>query len=433
MHTLWFLIVSLLMFSAYTRHPDFTCTLCARSLRLFRPPLDTLLNSIPICSSLLPSFNSLPVAFICCSREVLAIHRRPAELDFKAVSLLILAGDVALNPGPTTPLNDLRIGSINVRSVREKGPLLHDLIVSKSLDILAVTETWLRANDTSAFLSDFTLPGFSFLHVPRHGRPGGGVGLFISDALSFWQISLPHQSGIEAICCTAATGPGTSRFTILNLYRPPGSDTVFPDGFQNILSSLTTTCLNLVITGDFNLHIDTSSRCTKVFHDILSSFDLQQLVSFPTHSHGHTLDLLIASSACTFRFVFQSDGISDHFTVIGVMSFLVPSPAYHNTISYRNLKSIDLDAFRRDILNSDLIICPADNAVDLANQYNSVLSSIIDKYAPLKSKRVSCRPDNPWMSPSIIEAKRHRRYLERTWRHNPTPLNRSRLTKQTNF
>ena len=54
-----------------------------------------------------------------------------------------------------------------------------------------------------------------------------------------------------------------------------------------------------------------------------------------------------------------------------------------------SLRSIDLDAFRRDILNSDLIICPADNAVDLANQYNSVLSSILDKHAPLKSKRVS--------------------------------------------
>ena len=141
------------MFSASNRHPDLTFTPCARSLHLLRPPLVTLPNSIPICASLLPSFNRPPVAFICCSRKVLAIHRRPTELDFKAVSLLRLAGDVALKPGPTTPLHDLRIGSINVRSVREKGPFLHDLIISKSLDILAVTETWPAANDTSAFLS----------------------------------------------------------------------------------------------------------------------------------------------------------------------------------------------------------------------------------------------------------------------------------------
>ena len=87
---------------------------------------------------------------------------------------------------------------------------------------------------------------------------------FTSDALSFSQISVPHQSSTEALCCTVATGPGPSRFTILNLYRPPGSDTVFCDEFQNIVASLTTTCQNLVITGDFNLHIDTSSHCTSV-------------------------------------------------------------------------------------------------------------------------------------------------------------------------
>ena len=190
------------------------------------------------------------------------------------------------------------------------------------------------------------------------------------------------------------------------------------------------TWLLLVISISTLIPVHTVLKCFTIFFLLLI---YNNLYPFPLILMVIPLDLLIASSACTFRSVFQSDRISDHFTVIGVMSFLVPSPAYHKTISYRNLKSIDLDAFRRDILNSDLIICPADNAVDLANQYNSVLSSILDKHAPLKSKRVSCRPDNPWMSPSIIEAKRHRRYLERTWRHNPTPLNRSRLTKQTNF
>ena len=66
------LIVSLLLFWASNLHPDLTVTLCARSLRLFRPPLVTLPNSVPICSSLLPSFGSLPMAFICCSRKVMA-------------------------------------------------------------------------------------------------------------------------------------------------------------------------------------------------------------------------------------------------------------------------------------------------------------------------------------------------------------------------
>ena len=99
------LSVSPLMFSASNRHPDLTVRLCASNLRFSRPPLLTLPNSIHIFS-LLPCLNSLPVAFICCSRKALAIHRRPTELDFKAVSLLLLAGDVALNPGPTSRLEN---------------------------------------------------------------------------------------------------------------------------------------------------------------------------------------------------------------------------------------------------------------------------------------------------------------------------------------
>ena len=182
---------------------------------------------------------------MCCSRKILAIHRRPTELHFKTVCFLLLAGDVPLNSGPNTPLHDLRIGSIQVRSVREKEPLLHDLIVSKLLDIVPATKTWLRAYDTSAFLSHLTPRGFSFLHVTRHGQSGGGVGLFISDALLlfFSQISPPHQSSIEAICCTVATGPERPRLTILSLHWPPDSDTVlFFFEVQNILSSLTTSC-----------------------------------------------------------------------------------------------------------------------------------------------------------------------------------------------
>ena len=45
-----------------------------------------------------------------------------------------------------------------------------------------------------------TPPGFSFLRIPRRGRSGDEVELFISDALSLSQISLPDQSSIEAIC-----------------------------------------------------------------------------------------------------------------------------------------------------------------------------------------------------------------------------------------
>ena len=60
--------------------------------------------------------------------------------------LLLLTGDVSLNPGPLT------LGVVNTRSVRNNGPLLADIVASNGLDILCLTETHVRPYDSDSFL-----------------------------------------------------------------------------------------------------------------------------------------------------------------------------------------------------------------------------------------------------------------------------------------
>ena len=135
-----------------------------------------------------------------------------------------------------------------------------------------------------------------------------------------------------------------------------------------------------------------------------------------------------------FLSVSASDLISDHFSVVANLQI----PSNHSrtipqTIKYRKLQSINMEAFKADIQNSDLIRYPKTNATELAQQYDSVLHTLINLHAPLVSKKISLKPPNPWMTPAILASKRHRRYLERIWRRNPTALNRSRLTRQTHL
>ena len=106
-------------------------------------------------------------------------------------------------------------------------------------------------------------------------------------------------------------------------------------------------------------------------------------------------------------------------------SHTVPQPTTH-----RKLKAINMEAFKADIKNSDLIKNPKSNATELAQHYDSVLSTLIDFHAPLATKKISSKPLNLWMIPAILASKRHGRYLERVWRRYPTALNRSRLSKQ---
>ena len=73
---------------------------------------------------------------------------------------------------------------------------------------------------------------------------------------------------------------------------------------------------DLVLTGDFNLHIESSSSDVRQLTGILESLDLNKHTKFPTHIHGHSLDVMIFSKGCDGLSVSPYDAISDHFSVI---------------------------------------------------------------------------------------------------------------------
>ena len=111
------------------------------------------------------------------------------------LSLLLISGDVSLNPGPNVSCN-MRFATTNLRSVRQKSAALSDLISSKQIDILAMTETRLSAFDTAACLADISPPGFSLFHCPR---PSGGVAFLVRETFMVEIIHTPKFISLEAI------------------------------------------------------------------------------------------------------------------------------------------------------------------------------------------------------------------------------------------
>ena len=116
-------------------------------------------NMLAISRALLPSLASIPSLFLCDNRKMWPPPRVQVDFDFSL--LLLLAGDVSLSPGPSE--RGLRLGSVNAHSMRDKVPVLSDLVTSKSIDLLGITETWLTTEETSADLAKMTPQGFSFL------------------------------------------------------------------------------------------------------------------------------------------------------------------------------------------------------------------------------------------------------------------------------
>ena len=60
--------------------------------------------------------------------------------------LLVLSGDIELNPGPvsTRSSKDMKFCHLNVASVRSKSAPLQNFLLENSIDLIALNETWLK-------------------------------------------------------------------------------------------------------------------------------------------------------------------------------------------------------------------------------------------------------------------------------------------------
>jgi len=119
-----------------------------------------------------------------------------------------------------------------------------------------------------------------------------------------------------------------SNLAFYNIYHPPQSNTKswhsvsfsqFLEDFQTLISSVSTSPHEFLITDDFNIHVDDLADSNAVqFLSLLDHANLAQHVLFPTHRHSHTLDLVITSANSTLSPTVISLPISptDHFPII---------------------------------------------------------------------------------------------------------------------
>lgn len=65
---------------------------------------------------------------------------------------------------------------INARSLVNKTFLLNDFIMSAGLEVLFVTETWLKPGDLTPF-SELLPHDYAFINTPSETKRGGGLTL----------------------------------------------------------------------------------------------------------------------------------------------------------------------------------------------------------------------------------------------------------------
>ena len=157
------------------------------------------------------------------------------------------------------------------------------------------------------------------------------------------------------------------------------------------------------------------------FLDLLSCFNLEVCnVYTPTHRNNNVLDLIVTTRSgeeTVLNLSVNDPVISDHFAVHCTLAIKRP-PKARLTISSRKLCTINPDNLQHDIHSSALYNSPSQDITELCDQYDSVLLSIVDKHAPLRTKIITLRPNAPWYSEEIRKQKSTCRKLERRWRRS---------------
>ncbi len=186
--------------------------------------------------------------------------------------------------------------------------------------------------------------------------------------------------------------------------------------FADLLSMLCFKFKNILILGDFNIHIDQNDcMLTKDFLFLLDCFNLKQLISGQTHNKGHTLDLVIANDAIVSQLSSVDIGLSDHLAIFFFPEISLSCTTSSHTVHFRKWKSIDLSDFA-DTVVSSLNGLPLPSLEDKILQLNAVLASNLDYFAPLKSRCVSFARSAPWYNDELRSKKVACRKLERKWR-----------------
>ena len=111
------------------------------------------------------------------------------------------------------------------------------------------------------------------------------------------------------------------------------------------------------------------------------------------------------------------------------LDFSHPSISIGKWVSYRRYHRIDINQFRNDLNNIPFVRSPEGTAAKLYDQYITGATQVLDKHAPIISRKAKQQSDE-WLSDSYRIARSLRRQFERRWRKHKSELNRSRLRRQ---
>ena len=146
---------------------------------------------------------------------------------------------------------------LNSRCINNKVLFIKDYVVDHQIDTLGITETWTTSDgESNCVVNELSPRGYSFIHVPRKKRSGGGIGLLYNTSLKIERVDCNSYASFEYLEVKLHTASTVVR--IAAVYRPPSSkvnkliSAQFFHDFNDLLEHFSVSSGRLLIIGDLN-------------------------------------------------------------------------------------------------------------------------------------------------------------------------------------
>ena len=162
--------------------------------------------------SVCQSLDSLPLPFFtkCHIFSLRLTSKR--HVNFAISLLLILAGDVELNPGPPASASNFVAHCLNIRSASSitatcnKPELTQQYILDENIDALFLTETWWSPDTPPSVLNLSTPLGYCIQHIPRPSGRGGGIAAIFRSTFITTVVKTPSFLSFEHMLLSVKFG-----------------------------------------------------------------------------------------------------------------------------------------------------------------------------------------------------------------------------------
>ncbi len=241
--------------------------------------------------------------------------KQPHRKIIYLMAILLLAGDVQLNPGPRlASVGDLlpSLGALDFPPALAMPPSASGGVYGGCLlrrgdsggewsglaasswlgsgapgvalfsgagetdHFLGLSETWLNKHSPEAA---FDISGYNVFRRDRNKGKGGGLLVYVKNTITCNLIEWPQEIDMEYIGLNMSLSPQMS-FIVICLYRPPSTNNIFYEYLHNILKQCDGK-KEIILMGDFNINWDKKSERKKL-KEITNKLNLSQLIQGPT-------------------------------------------------------------------------------------------------------------------------------------------------------